>query len=132
MKTSDAARFRRGDLSCSECPSRRILDHVTSRWGTLVLVLLLDGTQRFGALRDRIGGVSEKMLAQSLRLLEEDGFVSRHAYPEVPPRVEYSLTAMGTEIASHLHVLAEWVEANTVRIEKARQRRPARSPRASR
>ena len=119
-------------MSLADCPSRRILDHVTSRWGALVLVLLRDGTQRFGELRDRIGGVSEKMLAQSLRLLEEDGFVSRYAYPEVPPRVEYSLTPMGVEIAAHLDGLAKWVEANTVRIEKARQKRPARSPRSSR
>ncbi len=131
MKSPEAVRYSRGDLSFSECPSRRILDHVTSRWGTLVLVLLRDGTQRFSGLRDRIGGVSEKMLAQSLRLLEEDGFVSRYAYPEVPPRVEYSLTPMGAEVAAHLDVLAKWVEANTVRIEKARQKRVARSPRTS-
>lgn len=132
MKSPDFSRYTRGDLSLADCPSRRILDHVTSRWGALVLVLLRDGTQRFGELRDRIGGVSEKMLAQSLRLLEDDGFVSRYAYPEVPPRVEYSLTPMGVEIAAHLDVLAKWVEANTVRIEKARQKRPVRSPRSSR
>jgi DNA-binding HxlR family transcriptional regulator len=129
MKSPGAARYTRGDLSLSECPSRRILDHVTSRWGTLVLVLLRDGTQRFSELRDRIGGVSEKMLAQSLRVLEEDGFVLRRAYPEVPPRVEYSLTPLGTEGAAHLDVLAKWVEANTVVIEKARQKRVARSTR---
>jgi DNA-binding HxlR family transcriptional regulator len=69
------------------------------------------------------------MLAQSLRLLEEDGFVSRRAYPEVPPRVEYSLTSMGAEIAEHLDAMAKWVEANTVRIEKARQKRATRAPR---
>jgi DNA-binding HxlR family transcriptional regulator len=129
MKTPERPRYTRGDLSLSECPSRRIFDHVTSRWGALVLVLLREGTQRFGELRDRIGGVSEKMLAQSLRLLEEDGFVSRRAYPEVPPRVEYSLTSMGAEIAEHLDAMAKWVEANTVRIEKARQKRTTRAPR---
>lgn len=102
----------RGDLEAAMCPSRTVLDHVTSRWGVLVLMVLLEGTHRFGELRKRIGGVSEKMLAQTLRLLEEDGIVRREAYPEVPPRVEYALTPLGHGVAQRVTALAEWVETH--------------------
>lgn len=111
---------RLGDLRAAQCPSRVVLDHVTSRWGTLVLLVLRDGTQRFGELRRRIGGVSEKMLTQTLRTLEEDGFVQRTVYAEVPPRVEYALTEMGTEVAAHLAALGTWVERNLPRVMAAR------------
>src|SRR5262245_44394130 len=90
------------DLESANCPSREILDHVTSRWGVLVLLVLRERTHRFSELRQRIGGVSEKMLAQTLRILEGDGFVNRRAYAEVPPRVEYALTPMGGEVAAHV------------------------------
>src|SRR6186997_2589744 len=89
------------DVFAAECPSRRVLDHLTSRWGVLVLIALADEMHRFSALRRKVGGVSEKMLAQTLSTLEADGFVSRTAYPEVPPRVEYRLTALGREAAEH-------------------------------
>ena len=113
----------RADLYAPMCPSRGVLDHVTSRWGVLVLVALLaDGTHRFSELRRKVGGVSEKMLSQTLHLLEEDGFVRREAYPEVPPRVEYSLTPMGREVAEHIEVLTDWIEDNLPRVFAARER----------
>src|SRR5690349_14163507 len=102
LRTALAARAMRGDLSAPACPSRGVLDHVTSRWGVLALVALLDGTHRFSELRRKVGGVSEKMLAQTLRTLEADGFVLREMYPEIPPRVEYSLTALGREVADRV------------------------------
>lgn len=111
------------DLTAAQCPSREVLDHVTSRWGTLVLIILQEGTLRFGALRDRVGGVSEKMLAQTLQVLEHDGFVDRRVYPEIPPKVEYSLTPMGREIAVHLDTLGRWIESNFARVQRARARR---------
>jgi DNA-binding HxlR family transcriptional regulator len=111
----------RGDLFAAACPSRQILNHVTGRWGSLVLVALLDGTQRFSALRRRIDGVSERMLAQSLQDLEADGFVHRHVHPVMPPHVDYSLTPMGQEIGLHVRELAEWVEANLPRIQRHQQ-----------
>lgn len=111
------------DLTSAHCPSREVLDHVTSRWGTLVLIILQEGTLRFGALRDRVGGVSEKMLAQTLQVLEHDGFVDRRVYAEIPPKVEYSLTPMGRELAAHLDTLGKWIEANFARVERARARR---------
>jgi DNA-binding HxlR family transcriptional regulator len=100
------------DVLNDKCPSRQVLNHVTSRWGVLALIVLQDGTQRFSALRRRIGGVSERMLAQTLRLLEEDGFILRRAYPVVPPHVEYELTPLGREVAQKVHALARCIEGN--------------------
>jgi DNA-binding HxlR family transcriptional regulator len=100
------------DLFSRECPSREVLKHVTSRWGVLVLAALLTGTHRFSDLRRRIGGVSEKMLAQTLHWLEADGFVLRTSYPVVPPHVEYSLTPLGRDVGVHVQNLAGWIEAN--------------------
>ena len=92
--------MRRGELFAVECPSREILKHVTSRWGVLVLVALMEGTHRFSDLRRKVGGVSEKMLAQTLQCLEKDGFIKRVSLPVVPPHVEYTLTPMGEEVGS--------------------------------
>ncbi|MFU8823297.1 winged helix-turn-helix transcriptional regulator [Yoonia sp.] len=100
------------DVLNDRCPSRMVLNHVTSRWGVLVLIALQDGTMRFSALRRRIGGVSERMLTQSLRLLEEDGLVLRTAHPVVPPHVEYDLTPLGVEVAAKVHALAACIEGN--------------------
>jgi DNA-binding HxlR family transcriptional regulator len=111
---------RRGDLNEPECESRGVLEHVTSRWGVLALIALLEGTHRFSELRRRIGGVSEKMLAQTLQALESDGFVVRVALPVIPPHVEYSLSPMGRDVAEHVAALAEWIERSMPRVTKAR------------
>ena len=102
----------RGNVLAPACPSRVVLQHLTSRWGVLVMAVLATGTFRFAALRRRIGGVSERMLAQTLQQLEGDGFVNRKDYGEVPPRVEYSLTPLGVTAAQHLVGLAGWIEQN--------------------
>ncbi|MDP9694050.1 UNVERIFIED_ORG: DNA-binding HxlR family transcriptional regulator [Arthrobacter globiformis] len=91
------------------CPSRTVLDHVTSKWGVLLLVALSEGPQRWSELRRRAEGISEKMLAQTLKTLEADGFVRRDAQPIIPPRVDYSLTARGDELAALLLPLVAWV-----------------------
>ena len=100
------------DVLNEKCGSRQVLGHCTSRWGSLVLIALLDGTMRFSALRRRIGGVSERMLTQSLRLLEEDGLVHRTAHQVVPPHVDYDLTPMGREVAQKVLALAQCIEGN--------------------
>lgn len=105
-------RLRHGDVLTPLCPSRKILSHLTSRWGVLVLIALLSGTQRFSQLRRKIGGVSERMLAQTLQLLERDGIVERRAYEVVPPHVEYALTPLGKEAATKVRELADWVEGH--------------------
>jgi DNA-binding HxlR family transcriptional regulator len=94
------------------CPTRTVLDHVTSKWGVLIIVALSDGTLRWGELRRVVDGVSEKMLAQTLRTLEADGFVARHAFATIPPRVEYALTERGRELAGHLLPLLAWIDTN--------------------
>jgi DNA-binding HxlR family transcriptional regulator len=122
----------RGDLFAAMCPSRGVLDHVTSRWGVLVLVALQEGTLRFSELKRRVAGVSEKMLSQTLQALEDDGFVLREVYAVVPPRVDYTLTSMGSDVAAHVEALTDWIEENIGRIEQARRARPARVTRAAR
>lgn len=99
-----------GDVLREMCPSRAVLQHLTSRWGVLVMVVLSRGTHRFSALRRQIGGVSERMLAQTLQNLEADGMVRRVAHDVVPPHVEYSLTPLGAEAAERVIALAGWVE----------------------
>jgi DNA-binding HxlR family transcriptional regulator len=91
------------------CPSRTLLNHVTSTWGVLVLAALSEGTLRWSELRRAVQGVSEKMLAQTLQTLEKDGLVSRYQHPVMPPKVEYSLTELGQGLVERLLPLLDWV-----------------------
>ncbi len=91
------------------CSTRVILDHVMSKWGVLVLAALSDGTLRWGELRRQVGGISEKMLASTLRTLADDGLVHRESFPSVPPHVEYSLTPLGRDLMTKMLPLVEWV-----------------------
>jgi DNA-binding HxlR family transcriptional regulator len=104
------------DVFKRACPSRLVLEHVTSRWGVLVLGALTERTYRFAELRRRLDGVSEKMLAQTVRVLERDGLVLRTAYAEVPPRVDYRLTDRGQEVADLVTELVNWVQDQTPQI----------------
>ncbi|MBK0124481.1 helix-turn-helix transcriptional regulator [Pantoea sp. S61] len=112
-------KFIRGELLNVNCPSRDVLKRITSRWSVLVLLALREETLRFSELRRKIGGVSERMLAQTLRYMEEDGFIERIAYEVVPPHVEYHLTPLGREVEGHVIGLADWLESNVHRIVKA-------------
>lgn len=115
-------RFERGDLFAAPCPSREVLKHVCSRWSVLILIALRVGTHRFSELRRKMGGVSEKMLAQSLQSLAKDGFVLRVSHPVVPPFVEYSLTPLGEEVAEKVADLADWIEQNLLLVMEAQAR----------
>lgn len=110
---------QRAQVMAADCPSRAVLGHITSRWGVLVLVMLLERTHRFSELRRAVGGVSEKMLAQTLDALAYDGLVLRVAHQVVPPHVEYSLTPLGREAATRLEVLVDWIEDNFPLIKQA-------------
>ncbi|MEU6094083.1 helix-turn-helix domain-containing protein [Streptomyces sp. NPDC047079] len=117
-----AARGR--DAEAALCPHRLVLEHVTSRWGVLVLIELLDRPHRFSELRraiGRVGRVSEKMLTQTLQTLERDGLVHRDAKPVIPPRVDYSLTDLGREAAAQVRALALWTQERMPDVERARR-----------
>lgn len=95
----------------TDCPDTRLLvEHVTSKWGVLVLLTLDDRTLRWSQLKREIAGVSEKMLIQTLQVLEADGLVRRTALPVVPPHVEYSLTDDGSTAAALLAPLVSWAQ----------------------
>ncbi|MBA0168903.1 helix-turn-helix domain-containing protein [Pectobacterium sp. CFBP8739] len=114
-------KVRQGELFTVDCPSREVLKHVSSLWGVLCLISLREGTLRFGELRRKATGVSEKMLAQTLKRLEEDGFVLRFSHPVVPPYVEYSLTPLGREVSDQIATLADWIELNVWRVMDSRR-----------
>ncbi|PYI39395.1 transcriptional regulator [Arthrobacter psychrolactophilus] len=101
-----------GGIFPAACPSRTVLDHVSSKWGVLILVALAQGPQRWSELRRRAQGISEKMLAQTLKTLEGDGFILRDAQPVIPPRVDYSLTSRGSELVALLVPLLEWINVH--------------------
>ncbi|MFJ8345714.1 winged helix-turn-helix transcriptional regulator [Streptomyces sp. NPDC094153] len=110
----------------ARCPYRLVLEHVTSRWGVLVLIELLERPHRFSELRRAVGrvseaGVSEKMLTQTLKTLERDGLVHRDAKPVIPPRVDYSLTGLGREAAEQVKTLALWTQERMADVERARR-----------
>ncbi|MPY54963.1 winged helix-turn-helix transcriptional regulator [Streptomyces acidicola] len=109
------------DMGEAMCPYRLVLEHITSRWGVLVLIELLDRPYRFSELRRVIGRVSEKMLTQTLQTLERDGLVHRDAKPVIPPRVDYSLTDLGREAAEQVRSLAMWTHERMGEVEKARE-----------
>ena len=102
----------RGNVLASACPSRQILQHLTSRWGALVLVSLHSGTKRFSELRRAIDGVSERMLTKTLQELEADGMLIRKSYNTVPPQVDYTLTEFGAQASKKMFELVDWLETN--------------------
>ncbi|NDL61568.1 winged helix-turn-helix transcriptional regulator [Acerihabitans arboris] len=118
--------MQRGELLNVNCPSRDVLKHLTSRWGVLVLIALSQGTHRFSELRRKVGGVSEKMLAQTLSWLEDDGLIVRKSLPVMPPHVEYSLSELGREVGGIVEGLADWIETHMPQIARARQEKRAR------
>ena len=103
---------KRGNVLASACPSRQILQHLTSRWGALVLVSLHSGTKRFSELRRAIDGVSERMLTKTLQELEADGMLIRKSYNTVPPQVDYTLTVFGEQASNKMFELVDWLEMN--------------------
>lgn len=105
----EAGALVEGAVFPAACPSRVLLDHVVSKWAVLVLVALAERPHRWSELRRRAEGVSEKMLAQTLKMLEADGLVLREQQPVMPPRVDYSLTPSGVELATLVRPLLAWL-----------------------
>ena len=104
----------RHDGRHSDCPARDTVDHLTSRWGTRVVISLGRGDLRFFQLRESVPGISEKMLTQTLRTLVQDGLVRREVRPTTPPQVTYGLTEFGREIGGPLEELFELITRRLV------------------
>ncbi|CAN5321501.1 helix-turn-helix domain-containing protein [soil metagenome] len=104
----------------STCQSREVLDRIADKWTALIIKVLSEGTLRHGELRRRISGISQKMLTQTLRQLENDGLVHRKVYPVVPPMVEYSLTPLGRSLIEPLEAICQWAEKHSAQMAEAR------------
>lgn len=114
------------DVFARNCTSRATLEDVAGKWGILALLALGDGDYRFNALRRKVDGVSEKMLSQTLQTLERDGMLTRQVLSTIPPRVEYSLTSLGGQVAESLRGLAALLEASVDEVTTARNSYDAR------
>jgi DNA-binding HxlR family transcriptional regulator len=117
------------DVMNPDCPSRKVLDRISDKWTALVIYALAEGTMRYGELQRRVGGVSQKMLTQTLRSMEEDGLVARKVYPVVPPMVEYSLTPLGRSLIEPLSAVRRWAEQHLPQLLAHREGRNARASR---
>ena len=102
------------------CPIRDVLDRIGDQWSLLVLDALEGGTKRFNELMRALGDISKQMLSQTLKRLEEDGFVRRTVYPEVPPRVEYDLTPLGRSFLVPMRGLVAWADEHHRHVCEAR------------
>jgi DNA-binding HxlR family transcriptional regulator len=111
-----------GNVYDPNCPTRTVLDRISDKWTALVVLVLLDGSCRFGQLRERIGGVAPKVLSETLRRLERDGILTRTAFDESPPRVQYELTPLGRSLEEPMRAIAEWAEEHVGGIIAARGR----------
>lgn len=98
------------------CPSRKILELIGSKWSMLLLCSLRSGSVRTGALRRGVGGISQKMLTQTLRDLERHGLIERISYEEIPPRVEYRLTRLGRSLSDLIEEIEQWVASHYPRL----------------
>jgi DNA-binding HxlR family transcriptional regulator len=123
---------RFGDVYAADCPTRQVLNRIGDKWTTLVILLLEDGPRRFSELQRNIGGVSQKMLTQTLRSLERDGLVSRTIYAEVPPRVEYQLTPLGQTLCAPIAAIVRWSERHINEVTAAQTAYDARDATAER
>ena len=111
----------RANVMNSHCPSRLVLEALAEKWAMLLIHTLADGPRRTSDLRRAVDGISEKMLIQTLRKLERNGFVARHSFAEVPPRVEYRLTDLGGSLSQAIRALDTWVEANLAQVMSAQR-----------
>ena len=116
MKSSGASVLK------PQCPSRVVLERIADKWTALIIQVLANGTQRYASLQRTIGGISQKMLTQTLRSLERDGLVLRKVHPVVPPKVEYSLTRLGRTLIDPLRILCRWSEKHLPELQANRQR----------
>lgn len=113
-------------LNDEECPIRNVVAQIGDKWSMLILFALVDGADRFNSLKSRVVGISQRMLTQTLRDLEREGYVNRTVYPEVPVKVEYELTKMGRDLVKPLYQLVSWADNHHEQIKASRQSYDAR------
>jgi DNA-binding HxlR family transcriptional regulator len=111
----------------ARCLSRLVLDRIADKWTALIIRVLSDGTHRYAELQRQIGGISQKMLTQTLRSLERDGLVRRTIYAVVPPKVEYALTPLGRTLIEPLQAICKWSEKHLSELEANRAKANAHS-----
>jgi DNA-binding HxlR family transcriptional regulator len=104
-----------------DCPTQQVLDIIGNKWSVIIIYCLAYQTRRYKQLERKIEGISQKVLTQTLRKLENNGLIERKVYPVVPPQVEYSLTPLGETLVEPLSLLAEWSEQNMSEIKKHQQ-----------
>jgi DNA-binding HxlR family transcriptional regulator len=119
--------MKKNDVLNPRCPSRLVLDRIADKWTALVIQVLASGTRRYAELQREIGGISQKMLTQTLRSLERDGLVQRKVYPEVPPKVEYALSKLGRTLIEPLQAICRWSEKHLSELEANRARSKAKA-----
>lgn len=107
-------------MSMDNCPVRDVLDHIGGKWNSLMVLALADGPMRFSQLRRFIPDISQRMLTQTLRDLQRDGYLIRTVYPTQPPSVEYALTELGQSLLVPLRALVQWSQDNHPAIRRAR------------
>lgn len=101
-----------GTVFLADCPARTAIEIIANKWSVVTLFALSDGPKRHGELVALTGGISRKVLTETLRRLQSNGLVDRQAYAEAPPRVEYSLTTLGETLQEPIRMLTEWARAN--------------------
>ena len=116
------------NVMLATCPSRTSLAKIANKWTAMIVIALSDGPLRFGTVRERVDGISGKVLAETLRDLERDGLVTRTAYDEMPLRVEYELTELGQTLREPLTALGMWAEHHIEQVLEARDAYDQRSP----
>ncbi|WP_444921776.1 winged helix-turn-helix transcriptional regulator [Microbulbifer sp. CnH-101-G] len=104
-----------------DCPIRNVVAQIGDKWSVLILFALVEGADRFNSLKSRVVGISQRMLTQTLRDLEREGYVSRTVYAEVPVKVEYDLTEMGRDLVKPLYQLVSWAESHHTEIKRSRR-----------
>ena len=117
------------NVMLATCPSRTSLAKIANKWTAMIVIALSNGPQRFGAIRDNVGGISGKVLSETLRDLERDGILTRTSYDQMPPRVEYELTPLGMTLREPLGALGLWAERHVEEVLNARDAYDRRHPR---
>jgi DNA-binding HxlR family transcriptional regulator len=120
--TTRLCSWQKQDFNAANCPVRDVLDQISGKWTTLLMIVLADAPHRFSDLQRAVPDISKRMLTQTLRDLERDGLITRHVFPTKPPSVEYRLAPLGQSMLAPLAGLVEWAEASHASIQAARAR----------